>query len=80
MKIDSDLLFCFYLLINNRQMKNRQFIILCVLIIVGFSILYYQNLWMYKDMEWNFLWSVTLVQDKIDTTSVWILNAIYWLD
>lgn len=33
---------------NNKQMKNRQFIILCILVIVGFSILYIQQL---KDNE-----------------------------
>lgn len=65
-------------------MKNRQFIILCILVIVGFSILYIQNDKIEYNIstyiEWRSLWSVELIQDKIDTTAEWILKAIYWLD
>lgn len=65
-------------------MKNRQFIILCILVIVGFSILYIQNDKIEYNIstyiEWRSLWSVELIQDKIDTAAEWILKAIYWLD
>lgn len=43
-------------------MKNRQFIVLCILIIVGFSILYYQNDRNHKD-------TVNRVNTVISTTT-----------
>ena len=61
-------------------MKNRQFIVLCCLIVIGFCVLYIQNKKYNTELEWYFAWSITMLQDKIDSSSEWILKAIYWLD
>ena len=64
-------------------MKNRQFIILCLLVVIGFCVLWFQNNKIYnyeKDLYWYILWSTEMTQDKIDISSQWILKAIYWLD
>lgn len=55
-------------------MKNRQFIILCILIIVGFSILYYQN-----DRNQN----ISSLENNIEwikTTTDWIGNSIWRIE
>ena len=61
-------------------MKNRQFIVLCCLIVIGFCVLYIQNKKYNTELEWYFVWSITMLQDKIDSSSEWILKAVYWLD
>ena len=61
-------------------MKNRQFIVLCCLIVIGFCVLYIQNKKYNSELEWYFVWSITMLQDKIDSSSEWILKAVYWLD
>ena len=49
-------------------MKNRQFIVLCLLVIAGFCILYFQNKkiiqnqWFYYDQEID---NLNFIQDKV---------------
>lgn len=49
-------------------MKNRQFIVLCILVIAGFCVLYFQNKkiiqnqWFYYDQEID---NLNFIQDKV---------------
>ena len=64
-------------------MKNRQFIILCIMIVIWFIYLWYKIDKVYdynEDIHWYIVWSTEVLQDKIDISSEWILKAIYWLD
>lgn len=64
-------------------MKNRQFIVLLIVMVIWFIYLWYKIDKVYdynKDIHWYIVWYAEVLQDKIDISSQWILKAIYWLD
>ena len=50
-------------------MKTRQFIILCILVIIGFCVLYFQNKEIIQNQWFNYdliIWNSNLTLDKVN--------------